>query len=187
MIHIVAGLPRSGTSMMMRILHTGGMAVLTDDIRKADSDNPRGYYELEKVKQIKKDTSWLGEGEGKVFKMVSMLLLELPSDRRYKIIFMKRHLDEILASQARMLKNLNQDRNQPEDAEIRRLFEAHLDHIDGYLAGQDNMDVLYVSHREVIEGPRAQAERINQFLDLELDVDRMVDVVEPALYRNRRD
>ena len=103
-ITIVSGLPRSGTSMMMRMLEAGGMEVVTDNIRKANGDNPHGYFEFEKVKKIKEDSSWLDETFGKVFKMVSMLLYELPSDKNYKIIFMKRNMKEIMASQRIMLK-----------------------------------------------------------------------------------
>ena len=49
-IVIVSGLPRSGTSLMMQMLDKGGVAVVTDNVRTADTDNPRGYYELEQVK-----------------------------------------------------------------------------------------------------------------------------------------
>ena len=45
-ITIVSGLPRSGTSMMMKMLEAGGMQVLTDNIRTPDEDNPKGYYEF---------------------------------------------------------------------------------------------------------------------------------------------
>ena len=87
-IKIVSGLPRSGTSLMMQMLDSGGMEVVTDNIRTADVDNPKGYYEFERVKKIKEDSSWLKDTRGKVFKMVSMLLYDLPSDEEYKIIFM---------------------------------------------------------------------------------------------------
>ena len=98
-ITIVSGLPRSGTSMMMQILESGGMKVITDNIRKADEDNPHGYYEYERVKKIKDDTGWLKETRGKAFKMISLLLYDLPSNENYKVIFMKRKMSEILASQ----------------------------------------------------------------------------------------
>lgn len=185
MIHIVSGLPRTGTSMMMRILHTGGLAALTDNVRQADSDNPKGYFELEKVKQIKQDASWLQEAEGKVFKMVSMLLLDLPTDRDYKIVFMRRDIDEILASQRRMLENMGNAKPQPPDEQMARLFESHLQQVDRYLQQQPRMQVLHVRHRDVISSPLPQVERIAQFLELDLDVQAMAGVVDQSLYRNR--
>lgn len=185
MIYIVSGLPRTGTSMMMRILHTGGMEALTDNIREADSDNPNGYFELEKVKKIKEDASWLDEAEGKVFKMVSMLLLDLPTDRDYKIIFMRRNIDEILASQARMLQNMGNAQPQPPDEKMGELFELHLQQVDRYLHEQSRMQVLHCPHRDVIQSPQMQAKRIADFLGLDLDVEGMAGVVDKSLYRNR--
>ena len=105
-IVIVSGLPRSGTSLMMQMLSSGGLEVVTDNVRTADVDNPRGYYELEKVKRVKADASWLPDVRGKVFKMVSQLLYDLPPTQCYRVIFMERDLDEILASQERMLERL---------------------------------------------------------------------------------
>ncbi len=89
--------------MMMRMLEAGGMEAVSDDIRKADIDNPNGYYEFERVKKIKEDSSWLPDTVGRVFKMVSMLLFELPASFQYKVVFMERDLDEMMASQDRML------------------------------------------------------------------------------------
>lgn len=185
MITVVSGLPRSGTSMMMRFLDAGGLEAFTDGLRKADPDNPRGYFELERVKTIKTDASWLGEAEGKVFKMVSMLLFDLPLDRRYKIIFMRRDLDEVLASQAVMLKNLSEHRDQPADERMKELFTAHLAHLERHLAEQPSMDVLYCDFREVLENPEAEARRIARHLGLDLDLARMAGIIEPALYRQR--
>ena len=105
-IIIVSGLPRSGTSLMMQMLDQGGIAVVTDNVRTADTDNPRGYYEFEQVKKIKGDVSWLPGTRGKAFKMVSQLLYELPSNEKYRVIFMERDLDEMIRSQEKMLARL---------------------------------------------------------------------------------
>src|SRR5579864_3170002 len=124
-IIIVSGLPRSGTSLMMQMLDCGGIAVVTDNIRTADTDNPRGYYEYEQVKKIKEDNSWLPQTRGKAFKMVSQLLYELPATERYRIIFMQRDLDEMLLSQEKMLKRLNRPAAAPGD--MKRFYELHLE------------------------------------------------------------
>ncbi len=185
MITIVSGLPRSGTSMMMRLLEAGGLEAFTDGRRQADSDNPRGYYELEQAKTIKADSSWLGKAEGKVFKMVSMLLFDVPKDRNYKIIFMRRDLDEVLASQAVMLQNLGKDQDQPPDRRMKELFTAHLAQVERFLAEQPALDVLYCDFRQLVEHPDTAVRRVAGHLGLDLDLDRMAAMVEPALYRQR--
>lgn len=172
--------------MMMRFLDAGGLEVLTDGLREADSDNPRGYYELERAKTIKADASWLGEAEGKVFKMVSMLLFDLPLDRDYKIILMRRNLDEVLASQEVMLRNLGKDRDQPPDRRMKELFAAHLADLERFLAEQPSMDVLICDFRQVVENPDVAAHRVADHLGLDLNLTGMAGIIEPALYRQRR-
>jgi hypothetical protein len=183
-ITIVSGLPRSGTSVMMQMLKAGGMEVVTDNIRQADADNPHGYYEFEKVKKIKEDASFLDETYGKAFKMVSLLLYDLPKDKRYKIIFMKRNMDEMLASQKVMLqrggKHVEED-----STGMKKSFERHLDQITSWLAQQENIDVIYVNYHDVITHALSTVQAINQFLGNRLDVHHMVAVVDQALYRNR--
>jgi len=186
MITIVSGLPRSGTSMMMRFMHAGGLEALTDGLRRADTDNPRGYYELERAKKIRTDATWLGEAEGKVFKMVSMLLFHLPPDREYKIIFMRRDLDEVLAPQAVMLANLGRDDEQPADDRMKALFTSHLAEVEAFCAAQPSMDILYCDFHRVIEDPATAARQVADHLGLDLRLDRMVEIIEPGLYRQRR-
>ena len=140
-IIIVSGLPRSGTSLMMQMLDNGGVPVVTDHIRTADTDNPRGYYEFERVKKIKDDVSWLPETRGKAFKMVSQLLYELPANETYRVIFMERDLDEMIRSQEKMLARLNKP-SAPRAA-IERAFREHLRRVRAWLAGQPNIEVLY--------------------------------------------
>lgn len=184
-ITIVSGLPRSGTSMMMKILEAGSMEIMTDNIRKADEDNPLGYYEFERVKKIKKDNLWLKEAEGKVFKMVSMLLYDLPSNQNYKIIFMKRKMDEILASQRKMIERNGQNKGGVSDEEMGRLFTKHLNTIAKWIEEQNNIEVLYVSYNDFIENPIEQAKMLNRFLNSKLNINEVEKVVDRSLYRNR--
>ena len=150
-ITIVSGLPRSGTSLMMKILEAGGMEVVVDNIRKADKDNPLGYYEYEKVKTIREASSWLKGAEGKAFKMVSRLLYDLPADNiYYKIIFMRRNMVEILTSQRRMLERRGTDESGAPDEEMGRIFKRHLAEIAKWIEIQRNMSVMYVSYNEIM-------------------------------------
>ena len=170
--------------MMMTMLEAGGMDVAVDNIREADEDNPKGYYELEKVKEIKNDYSWLDNVQGKVVKMVSMLLYELPSTRDYNIIFMKRDIGEILASQRTMLQRKG-NRSDINDEEMGKLFNRHLKEIENWLAGQKNMRVSYINYKNVIEDPRKIAQVINHFLNKALNIEKMVETVDRSLYRQR--
>jgi len=185
MITIVSGLPRSGTSMMMRMLEIGGIPPLIDNIRKADVDNPRGYYEFERVKKIKEDTDWLEDAKGKVVKMVSDLLYHLPSDRKYKVVFMRRTMSEMLASQKKMLDRLGNKGAGVSDEKMIELYEKHLKKIMDWLETQDHIDVKYTWYNEILADPAAQAKEVNEFLNNVPDIEKMASAVDGSLYRNK--
>lgn len=184
MITVVSGLPRSGTSMMMKMLEAGGIAPLIDQIRTADIDNPKGYYEYERVKQLPHDVAWLPEADGKAVKMVSMLLYELPKDRTYQVVLMRRAMPEILASQKKMLLHRNKDMK-IDDAEMKELFEAHLANLQGWLTEQTHLRVLEIWYNDMLKQPAVEAKRINEFLGGNLNESAMASTVDPTLYRNR--
>jgi hypothetical protein len=182
---VVSGLPRSGTSMMMKMLEAGGMQVLTDEIRTADEDNPKGYYEFERVKQIESDQGWLPDAQGKAVKMVGALLQHLPSGHLYRIIFMQRKMEEVLASQHEMLIRRGQSTDRISDEKMGALFHKHVEKVKSWIAERPDMEVLYVHYGDVLEEPARQAERVNRFLGSILDVDKMASVVDQGLYRKR--
>lgn len=184
-IFIVSGLPRCGTSMMMQMLEAGGIPVITDHIRKADEDNPRGYFEFEKVKKIKEDSSWLDDCHGKVFKMVSALLYYLPNNKEYKIVFMKRKMDEMLASQNTMLRRKGQGDSVVSDEEMAKKLDKHLLKIKTWLAQQKNFNVIYINYNSVIENALTNATNVALFFNLPIDIAKMVQVVETSLYRQK--
>jgi hypothetical protein len=186
-IILVSGLPRSGTSLMMKMLEAGGIPPMTDNLRAADEDNPKGYYEFERAKKLREgDTTWLPEAHGKAVKTISALLEHLPPDYDYKVIFMRRAMPEILASQRQMLVNRGEDPNKVDDAEMTRLFNAHLAKVTGWLETRKNFKVLYVSYNDLVSNPTADIDRIDAFLDGRLDRAAMAAVVDPVLYRQRR-
>lgn len=185
-VTVVSGLPRSGTSMMMRMLDAGGMETLTDGIRGPDVDNPRGYYELERVKRLKEDSSWLKEARGKAVKVISRLLYDLPPTENYKIIFMRRPMEEILASQRRMLERLGKATDAALDEQAARAFEKHIAHVERWLEEQGHMEVLHVSYNGVIARPLECSKLVNAFLGGVLQVEKMAAAVEASLYRQRR-
>lgn len=180
-IVIVSGLPRSGTSMMMQMLHSAGLPILSDNERKEDSDNPRGYFEYEKVKSLHLENDWLHEAEGKVVKIIVQLLKHLPKNFRYTIIFMTRDLDEVLESQKVMLKN---NGVRPKEG-VREAFVKELERLDRWVEHEPGVRLLKVPYHEVVNNPSAQAEAVAIFLGKKLDTHAMTAAVDGKLYRNR--
>ncbi len=185
-IVVVSGLPRSGTSMMMKMLEAGGVPLLTDNVRQPDEDNPKGYYEFERVKNIPKgDVAWLEQARGKAVKIISALLEHLPPTYTYRVIFMRRDLREILASQRKMLIRRGEDPRKIDEEELYRLFTKHLQYIRRWLTQQPNFHVLEIPYNRILEEPRPYIHQINTFLGGHLDEEAMMQVIDPHLYRNR--
>lgn len=186
-IVIVSGLPRSGTSMMMKMLEAGGLPIMTDAIRAADIDNPKGYYELERVKDLEKekDKSYLRDGRGKVLKVISFLLKDLPNDNRYKVIFMRRDLNEVIASQNKMIKH----RGEVDETNDNRMIEAYLNHLAAVrilVRKRANFEMVEVRYDTAVHAPADAAKQVNAFLGGALPEDQMREVVDGELYRNRK-
>ncbi len=184
-ITIVSGLPRSGTSMMMRMLEAGGMPAFVDHKRQPDADNPHGYYEFEPVKQLKQSSVWLSNALGAAVKVIYLLLYDLPSDYRYRLIFMRRNLEEVIASQEGMLRRMGRADTSPDVGDMAQLFEINLKQVDQWLPEQDNFELLNMQYDEVIASPAVAAQQIADFLGGGLDQAAMAAVVDPALYRHR--
>jgi hypothetical protein len=183
---VVSGLPRSGTSMVMQMLEAGGVPVLTDGVRQANEDNPRGYYELERVKQARQDTSWVAQARGKAVKVVSPLLSELPTGHCYRVVFVRRRMAEVLASQRAMLRRRGEAAAaQVDDEAMGERFERHLREGEAELARRPDTEVLYVWHHEVMADPLGQSERVAAFVGGRADAAAMARACDPALWRQR--
>jgi hypothetical protein len=185
MITIVSGLPRSGTSLMMQMLVAGGMTPLADGERVADTDNPRGYLEWERIKQLPNDPGCIAEAEGKVVKAISKLLLSLPAGHEYRVVFMQRPLPEVIASQDQMLKRRGTYKDGIDPAIITAAFEKHLRDVFAWFDSKPYVKTLRVPYHEVLKQPEEIAEKIEQLLGVDLNVDAMIREVDPSLYRNR--
>lgn len=184
-ILVVSGLPRSGTSLMMRMLQAGGVELVTDGVRAPDADNPGGYFELERVRSLAHDSAWLGAAQGKALKVISALLRHLPVEHRYRVLLLRRDLDEVLASQAQMLERRGVPRDPAEDVTLRADFAAHLAATQRWLHRSAAFEVHEVSYAGLIDAPGAELERVASFLGRDLDLDAMRACVDPALYRAR--
>lgn len=196
-IIVVSGLPRSGTSMMMRMLEAGGIPIFTDRVREADPDNPRGYYEYEPVKCLDKDASWVGKASGHALKVISSLLKYLPAEHAYSVIFITRDIEEVLASQQAMLhrrveqKKLDESAVAPERLAkehdlLLQTYTRHVHQTLQWIAAQPNMRSLQMEHRDALQNPQQAASAVNKFLGGSLDAAAMADAVEQRLYRQRK-
>ncbi len=184
-VTIVSGLPRSGTSMAMQMIVAGGIAPMTDGLRAADADNPRGYFEFERVKQLKTDKAWLDEARGKVVKVIHMLVTELPDDRPYRVVFLDRDLREVVKSQSTMLARNAKAGGAIAPERLMAVYEAQLKQVHAWLAARPNFAVLRVGHADLIRDARGQARAISEFLGGGLDESAMAAAVDPSLHRNR--
>jgi len=184
-ITIVSGLPRSGTSMMMQMLYAGGFPLLTDEKREADADNPRGYFEFDQAKSLRTDNSWLPEAEGKAVKIVAQLLPFLPLQLKYRIIFMERDIDEVLASQRKMLERQDRSGGNISNERLEKLFARQLQQIKKLLADR-NIPVLYVAHQDALQHTAEIAARVKEFIGEDLDEQAMANIVDLNLYRQRQ-
>lgn len=186
-IIVVSGLPRSGTSMMMKMLEAGGLPILTDNLREADANNPKGYYEFERVKELPNgDYGWIPEAGGKVVKIVTGLIMSLPSNARFKVIFMQRAMKEVLSSQKKMLGRLGKEDDKVEDEKMKKIYQEHLKQVNAWISKQPNIEVLYVNYNTMLDNPHESLQKVNEFLGGGMDVNLMTGVVDKELYRERK-
>ena len=191
MITIVSGLPRSGTSMMMQMLAAGGIPILTDDKRQPDQDNPRGYFEWEKVTRLCAEPEIIAEAEGKAVKVISRLLNCLPTTHEYKIIFMLRASRELIDSQELMAQHRGiTTLNRPAfEAAVGHAFAVHLREVgEWWMTQPTSTEWMSVEYLDTVQHPKGIAWTIRDFISQpQLDLDRMAAAVDPSLYRNRSD
>ena len=185
MITIVSGLPRSGTSLMMQMLGAGGLPLLCDGQRVADTDNPRGYCEWERIKLLPKEPGCIVEAEGKAVKVISQLLFALPVGHDYQIIFMHRPLPEVVSSQAEMIRRRGTSAPAVPEAALMAGLKAHLNQVNAWLAQKVSIRVNRVEYHSVLDNPRSAAENVQSFLQMNLDIESMARQVDRSLYRQR--
>jgi hypothetical protein len=181
-IIVVTGLPRSGTSLMMQILDRAGIPILQDGKRESDISNPKGYYELEAVKGIVQDNSFLDGATGQAVKIVAPLPLHMNTSNKYRVIFMRRDLEEILQSQEKML---NKDQTS-EREKYRTIYEFHLKKTYRFFK-EHNIPFMDVSYNELMNTPEEVLKTVVDFINVDANPAELAQVVSPDLYRNRNE
>ncbi len=185
-ITVVSGLPRSGTSLMMQMLAAGGIPPLTDNLRAADESNPHGYFEFDPVKRLRSDRSWLDQARGRAVKIIHVLVRELPADGQfnYRLLLMKRPIEEILASQRAMLER--EGKASADEATLAEIFQSQLEQLEQWLVAQPAFSFLAVDYHRVLKERLEIAREVNAFLQANLNLEAMAAAVDPVLYRQRR-
>lgn len=184
-VTVVSGLPRSGTSMMMRMLEAGGIAPVVDGLREANEDNPKGYYEFEPVKALKEDDAWVAKACGQSVKVIYKLVYDLPANVNYRIVFMQRELDEVLASQETMMRRDGLDPDAIGRDVLLQLFQTEVIAFRRWAEAQSNIRIFYADYGRVVSAPEDVSREISEFLGGPMDTRAMAQVVDPTLYRNR--
>ena len=184
-VTVVSGLPRSGTSMMMRMLEAGGISPVVDGERKANADNPMGYYEFEPVKALKEDSSWVADSTGQAVKVIYKLVYDLPNNVPYRIVFMQRDIEEVLSSQEKMMRRDGLDPDTIGRDLLFNLFQTDVMDFRRWAEVQGNIQIMYADYRRMVDEPEEMSRHIAEFLDQDLDIQAMASVVDPDLYRNR--
>jgi predicted AlkP superfamily phosphohydrolase/phosphomutase/tetratricopeptide (TPR) repeat protein len=184
-IIVVSGLPRSGTSLMMQMLEQGGIPVFSDNVRTPDESNPKGYYEHEAVKRLRRDKKWLSQATGKAVKIISHLLPYLPAKYNYKIIFMLRDLSEVVRSQHRMLVLNGKHKENLYPGRLEITFKNQLVIANSWFKSNHNAAVLYINHSEAIANPLETAQKVQKFLGVNTDVEKMASVIDKSLHREK--
>jgi hypothetical protein len=169
------------------MLEAGGQPILTDNLREADTNNPNGYYEFERVKQLTDgDFAWIPEAAGKVVKIVTGLIMNLPSEHKYKVIFMQRAMKEVLSSQKKMLGRLGKEDDKVEDEKMKKIYQQHLKDVNVWISKQPNIEVVYVNYNTMLNNPLDSLRKVNDFLGGEMDVNVMAGIINKDLYRERK-
>jgi len=185
-ITVVSGLPRSGTSLMMQMLAAGGIPPLTDNLRAVAESNPHGYFEFDPVKRLRSDRSWLDQARGHAVKIIHVLVRELPADGQfnYRLLLMKRPIEEILASQRAMLER--EGKASADEATLAEIFQSQLEQLEQWLVAQPAFSFLAVDYHRVLKERLEIAREVNAFLQADLNLEAMAAAVDPVLYRQRR-
>ena len=172
---------------MMQMLTAGGLPALTDGQRTPDADNPRGYLELERVKHLKSDSSWLASAGGHAVKVIHMLLKDLPTEHQYDVLFMERDISEVLKSQAAMLARSGRAGAPLPPERLAAVYQAQLASIRQWLSEHQRFRVHPVRYADLVAQPAETVNAVRSFLRVgsTLDAAAMAAAVDPSLYRNR--
>lgn len=182
MITLITGIPRSGTSLMMQLFKAANASIATDSIREEDENNPKGYYELEAVKGIVKNNTFLKEYDGKAIKIVAPLVTFIDLSLEYRVVFILRDLDEVVQSQEKMVGKDQQDQKE----KFKKMYALHIEKSRQFLQAHA-IPFIEIHHRELLQNPDNSLQRLIDFCGWETPMAELKSVIDDSLYRNRKE
>ncbi len=182
-IVVVSGLPRSGTSMLMRVLEAGGVPVIADDHRPADESNRHGYFELAAVKNIARDIGWIPQAYRKAVKVVAPLLQYLPTKLAVRVIVVHRPISSLLASQEAMKERLGTVAHGSDEGALARHFAAAMQKLPEMFRTRPQWSVLHVAYETTLTDPVGQSARLAAFLGPHFDARRAASAIDSSQKR----
>ncbi|MFP6639083.1 MAG: sulfotransferase [Myxococcota bacterium] len=184
-IVVVSGIPRTGTSLMMKMLGRAGIPLLVDDKRSADDSNPHGYFELSAVRRTREDADWVASAPGQAVKVIHQLLSALPRQYSYRVILMQRPIEQVVASQDRMLTRLGADSDDLPKGRVHEILTEQHHRARELLESETCFDWIEVDYPELVQDPEPHARRVLEFLSLDADPAQLASAVDPELHRER--
>ena len=126
--------------------------------------------------------------EGRAIKCISMLLPKLPDHHRYKVIFMTRPIEEVIASQEKMKTRLGTTGATLEPEQLERGLHAHREETLKWLRQAPHIDLMEVEYPAFVRDPQSIVPQLVEFLGKVrlTNPENMAGVVDPALYRRKQ-
>ena len=203
-IIVVTGLPRSGTSLIMRMYDAmEHFPIYTDKVRKWDSSNPKGYYEHENVKRLSKgDASWIGEAEGHVIKVVyplfEVFMRALRGSDIDNILVIQMHRNAVDIAESMHKMSAYQYRSSGELLATVHRWQQMYEQVHGWTGGNDRCVALNVRFEELFMAKKNhyQIDRLLNYTyqysgiggsleDWTLAMQQCIATIEPTLWRNQ--
>lgn len=176
-VTIVTGLPHSGTSLILQMLAAGGLPTHPNHLRLPGGENS---WEL----PGSPEDFPFPLARGKALVLAPAALLSLPAGETYRVIFMERPLDEVLASRGMMPRRHGRAGSSLSLEDLKSVYQQHLAAVHRAL-NRAGVPVLRVKHWRAISNPRDTARKLAHFLPLSLDCEAMARTIVPALHRQR--
>lgn len=156
---VVCGLARCGTSLLMKMLHRGGIEPLCDPASLGHG------YELDYTLLLPKDTSWVEQARGKAIKILDPHVLRLPMDRPYRFVLLTRDFKQQAKSHVKFLKAIGAEVNRSAVPLIEKSLRADLPRVIDLLNSYPDSAALSLTFEGVISDPLGSAQRLDDFLE----------------------
>lgn len=156
---VVCGLARCGTSLMMKMLHKGGIEPLCDPLSLGHG------YEYDATLRLPDNADRLNGTESKAVKILDPHRLRLPDDRPYAFILLTRDFKEQAKSHIKFLKALGVPATRKDREGVERSLRDDLPVVESLLESYSQSRILRLSFERVITDPLGVARELDDYLE----------------------